>query len=385
MKKVYIIGGGPAGMMAAISAKTHHPTYEVTILERNEQLGKKLMLTGGGRCNVTADVGHDELIANIVKNGKFLFSSLQEFDATSIQSFFVSMDCPLKVEDHHRVFPKSDKAEDIRKALTRKLKALHVKIVFQSKVLDVDYKQQILYTEQEDYHYDHIILATGGKTYHTTGSDGSGYALAKKAGHTISDLLPAEVPLVSNDEVIQKKILQGLSLSDVTLSVLQNGKIKKRIHHDLIFTHFGISGPAALRASTYVLKGLEKEDKVMLEIDFLPTLHHNDISEQLRKEEAIALPKRLLQYLKSISKDEMALVHNIKKFPMSVYTTRGFANAFVTNGGISIKEIYPKTMGSKIIDTLSFCGEVMDINAFTGGYNITVAFVSGYVAGKYIE
>ncbi|HHW99702.1 MAG TPA: aminoacetone oxidase family FAD-binding enzyme, partial [Acholeplasmataceae bacterium] len=247
MKKVYVVGAGPAGLMAAISAKTHYPNFEVTILERNDVIGKKLRLTGGGRCNVTCNIPIEEFIEYTPKNPKFIYSTLQNFNAKHIMDFFKQAGCPLKQEDHNRMFPKSNKSIDIVNTLMKKLQELKIKVEYGVLVHEVKNDVKTLLTSKGEFKYDYLIIATGGKTYPHTGSDGTGYDLAKQLGHTITPLIPAEVPLVSNDPVIQSKTLQGLSFKDVSLTVG-----KKRLIHDLIFTHFGISGPVALRASYYV-------------------------------------------------------------------------------------------------------------------------------------
>src|SRR5690554_2973851 len=234
MKKIVIIGAGPAGMMAAISSKIHNPQFEVLLIERNNQLAKKMRLTGGGRCNVTANVANDIVIENTPKNGKFLFSSLMNFNPKDIQNFFISEGCQLKIEDHDRVFPKSDKSTSIINTLENKLKSLNVQIKFETLVEIVDVDKKILKINSQDITYDYLIIATGGKTYPHTGSDGSGYKIAELFGHKITKLLPAEVPLVSNDKVIQDKELQGLSFKDIKLNIIQNNKVKKSIIHDLI-------------------------------------------------------------------------------------------------------------------------------------------------------
>lgn len=388
MKTLYIIGAGPAGMMAAISAKEHHSSLDVILVERNNVLGKKLKLTGGGRCNVTADVTNEEVIKNTVKNGKFLYSALMQYNTKDICSFFEQLDCPLKVEEHNRVFPQSDDANDIIFALKRKMKELNIKIEYNTIVEEVTDKTII--TNKGTYPYDYLILATGGCSYAMTGSDGTGYELSKQLGHTITNLQPAEVPLVSNDQVIQTKELQGLSFSNVRITILQKGKAKYKVDHDLIFTHFGISGPAALQASYYVQKVLVKETPATINIDFLPNVSLETLQEELKTKtieeifSAHDLPKRLCEYLKTQHDKNADILSNIKKFPLTIYTTRGFTNAFVTDGGINIKEVDPKTMKSKLHDNISFCGEMLDVHGHTGGYNITIAFVSGYVAGKYI-
>jgi len=389
MKKIVIIGAGPAGIMAAISSKTHYPNADVIIIERNNQLGTKLRLTGAGRCNVTADLPNASIIELTPKNGNFLYSSLSNFNSKDIQNFFVKENCALKTEDHNRVFPASDKAESIIKALESKILSLNINIIFNTLVKDIDVNMKILKTNQNNIPYDYLIIATGGKTYPHTGSDGIGYELAKTFGHTITELLPAEVPLVSNDKVIQDKILQGLSFKDVGISILENGKIKKTIIHDLIITHFGISGPAALMASYYVQNVLKKETPALIKLDFIPSCSINELENyslielnNLLSEKEI--PKRLLTYLNKTTASNENFIYKLKQYPLSISNTRGFKQAFVTNGGVSIKELDPKTMKSKINNSISFCGEIIDVSGFTGGLNITSAFSTGYTAGKYL-
>ncbi|MCK9471919.1 MAG: NAD(P)/FAD-dependent oxidoreductase, partial [Bacilli bacterium] len=385
-----IIGAGPAGMMAAISSKIHNPQFEVLLIERNNQLAKKMRLTGGGRCNVTANVANDIVIENTPKNGKFLFSSLMNFNPKDIQNFFISEGCPLKIEDHDRVFPKSDKSTSIINTLENKLKSLNVQIKFETLVEIVDVDKKILKINSQDITYDYLIIATGGKTYPHTGSDGSGYKIAELFGHKITELLPAEVPLVSNDKVIQDKELQGLSFKDIKLNIIQNNKVKKSIIHDLIITHFGLSGPAALRASFYIQNILKKESLAQVSLDFLPNTKTTEL-ENLNESELTktlldkGLPKRLLNYIKIKTRTIDESIQLIKNFKLNIYTTKGFSLAFVTNGGIDIKEIDPKTMKSRLNNSLSFCGEIIDINSFTGGFNITSALSTGYTAGKYIN
>lgn len=379
MKKVYVVGAGPAGLMAAISAKTHYPNFEVTILERNDVIGKKLRLTGGGRCNVTCNIPIEEFIEYTPKNPKFIYSTLQNFNAKHIMDFFKQAGCTLKQEDHNRMFPKSNKSIDIVNTLMKKLQELKIKVEYGVLVHEVKNDVKTLLTSKGEFKYDYLIIATGGKTYPHTGSDGTGYDLAKQLGHTITPLIPAEVPLVSNDPVIQSKALQGLSFKDVSLTVG-----KKRLIHDLIFTHFGISGPVALRASYYVQELLKKNKDVVIEIDFLPNIIKEDLYNLSNQALNKLLPKRLIAYFESISKNEDEFFNNIKSFPLTVYETCGFKMAFLTNGGISTKEINPKTMKSKLDSNVSFCGEIIDVNSFTGGLNITFAFSTGFTAGKYL-
>ncbi len=384
MASIVIIGGGPSGMMAAIAAKTKYPQAEVIILERNKVLGMKMKLTGGGRCNVTAQMPIDEVIDYIPKNGKFLYSALSAFGPQQIIQFFESNGCPLKMEDHMRMFPKSDKAQDIVYTLDKKLISLGIKIYYEQLVESVLPKDKKVVTTTKTYSYSHLIIATGGIALPQSGSDGKGHTFAKTVGHEITALIPAEVPLVSNDHSIQSKALQGLSFKDVDVKIFDNNKLKKTIRHDLLITHFGLSGPAALRASFYVLNLLEKyQTPVKIKVDFIPTISLNDLlilkeeaKDNLLKEQGI--PKRLLDYMS----DEKLPIEILKNFEFTIYTTRGWSQAFVTNGGVSIKEVDPKTMQSKIDKSISFCGEVLDVNAFTGGFNITMAFATGHAAGS---
>ena len=358
-KEVVVIGGGPAGMMAAIACKTHHKDCHVTILERNSRLGIKLCLTGGGRCNLTALVNNETVVQNVIRNGKFLYSSLTDFNTTDIYRFFEDRGCRLKVEDRDRVFPLSDKAESIRSVLLSEIERLGIFVQYNTLVEKVDLLK-----------YDYSIIATGGNSYWQTGSDGIGYRLAKQFGHTVTDLIPAEVALVSNDEVIQSKQLQGLSFKDVKITFG-----KKHLIHDLIITHFGLSGPLALCVSSNL--DFYPSD---IFIDFLPNLQTETINKDLQL--INHLPKRFLNYLQAITSNTDELIKKIKHFPLTIHDSKGFSSAFVTKGGVAVQEIDPKTMKSRINNKLSFCGEILDLNGYTGGYNMTIAFVTGYCAGK---
>ena len=362
MVKVLVVGGGPAGMMAAISCKTFHPSYEVSILERNSSLGVKLCLTGGGRCNVTALVSPNEVIKDVIHNGKFLYSALQEYTPEDIVSFFEERGCKIKVEDHNRVFPVSDNANDILAVFLNEIKRLGIKVKYNTCIEDITQLK-----------YDYLILATGGKSFWKTGSDGLGYTLAKQAGHTVTDLFPAEVALVCNDSVIQSKELQGLSFRDVKMMVG-----KKTLKQDLIITHFGLSGPLALQASSNITTY-----PTVVSVDFIPDYTLRQIQEDNKLMQC--LPKRLLRYVKSNTNSDTELCERLKSFPFNIYGTKGFSSAFVTKGGISLKEIEPKSMKSKLDTRISFCGEMMDLSGYTGGFNMTIALVTGYCAGKYID
>lgn len=387
MKQIIVIGGGSSGMMAAISSKMHNPEAKVTLLERNARLGTKLRMTGGGRCNVTANVDIDTVVENVPKNGKFLYSTLSGFGPVQIQEFFKSQGCELKEEDHGRMFPASNRSVSIVETLEATMRKLGVEIKLEAFVDGINAELKEVSVNGKTMSYDGLIVATGSKTLPGTGSDGNGYTLMEMTGHTITELLPAEVPLVSNDQFIQDKVLQGLSFRDVKVSAYKGNKIKHSITHDLLFAHFGISGPSALRISFTVQKLLEKEDVVTLGIDFLPTISHETLSQQEKVSEycqELGLPKRLMAFLEERSANKNEFISNVKNFKMTVYDTRGFKHAFVTNGGVSVKEINPKTLKSKHHNSIAVVGELLDYNAYTGGYNITSAFSTGFTAGKNI-
>lgn len=379
-KRILILGAGPSGMMAAISAKSENPQHEIILIDGNKRLGTKMRLTGGGRCNLTANVPIPVVIQNVVKNNRFLYSSLHRFGPEKIMDFFEKHGCPLKEEDHHRMFPVTDRSVDVVNTLEQKLNKLDVRLLLGERVTKVAVEEKCLYVGKKAYPYDALIVATGGVSFSGTGSDGFGYEIAKKIGHSIHTPKPAEVPLVSHDQVIQEKILQGLSFQDVGLTI---PKTKTYLKHDLLFTHFGLSGPLALRASTYVLEVLQTDEVCPIKIDFLPEINHEEVIRMLKSGEKLPLPERLLKYLQSQSQNNELLLQNIKAFKMNIHETRGWRHAFLTNGGVEVKEVNPKTMQSKKDLSIYFCGEVLDYHAFTGGFNLTCAFSTGYTAGYF--
>jgi len=409
---VIVIGGGPSGLMAAISAGEHGA--KVLLVDKGNKLGRKLAISGGGRCNVTNRLSVEEIIKHIPGNGRFLYSAFSEFNNEDIIRFFENLGVELKEEDHGRMFPVSNRAQDVVDALLSKLKRLQVDIRVNEPVETVEYEGEkskgITLKTGEFIQAKAVVVAVGGKSVPHTGSTGDGYGWAKKAGHTITELFPTEVPLTSKEPFIKEKILQGLSLRDIHLSVL-NEKGKNIITHrmDMIFTHFGISGPAALRCSQFVVKQLKKSKKnaVTMSIDSLPDQHEEQLFQSINKilknepKKAIKnvlkglLPERYLLFLMeyssidpltpgpNISNEALRkLIKNIKQFQFEVHGTLPIEKAFVTGGGVSVKEIHPKTMASKIMNGLYFCGEILDIHGYTGGYNITAALVTGRLAGK---
>lgn len=408
---VIVIGGGPSGLMAAIAAG--EKGAKVLLIDKGEKLGRKLAISGGGRCNVTNRLPIEELIKHLPGNGKFLYSAFSIFNNEDIIAFFEKMGIALKEEDHGRMFPVTNKAQSVVDALLDKLSHLHVKIMMNSPVADVFYKDGavagILLKDGRKIETEAIVIAVGGKSVPHTGSTGDGYAWAKKAGHTITELFPTEVPVTSNEDFIKTKVLQGLSLRDIRLSVL-NPKGKPLITHrmDMIFTHFGISGPAVLRCSQFVVKAMKKWKlpEVEMSIDALPEqtetealetvslLIKNEPKKSIKNTLKGLLPERYLLFLLKESDIDInaqggtipneklrTFVKKCKSFIFQVNGTLPLEKAFVTGGGVSVKEIEPQTMASKKMDGLYFCGEILDIHGYTGGYNITAALVTGRIAG----
>lgn len=408
---VIVIGGGPAGLMAAIGAAEQQA--KVMLIDKGDKLGRKLAISGGGRCNVTNRLPIDEIIKHIPGNGRFLYSAFSLFSNEDIIKFFEGLGIKLKEEDHGRMFPVTDKAQSVVDALISNLRELKVDIKTNSPVKDVHYwngsVKSVELMSGEKYEADAVVMAVGGKSVPHTGSTGDGYAWAEKAGHTVTELFPTEVPVTSAEPFIKEKTLQGLSLRSVALSVL-NPKGKALITHkmDMIFTHFGVSGPAVLRCSQFVIKAMKKWDlkEVTMSIDALPdqkeeSLYQNTIKDlKAEPKKSIKnllkgmLPERYLLFLleksgidpasqgANISNEKVrSFVHSCKDFQFKVNGTLPLEKAFVTGGGISVKEIDPKTMGSKQMNGLFFCGEILDIHGYTGGYNITSALVTGRLAG----
>ncbi|WP_071393793.1 BaiN/RdsA family NAD(P)/FAD-dependent oxidoreductase [Bacillus tuaregi] len=412
MYDVIVIGGGPSGLMAAITAG--ESGARVLLLDKGDKLGRKLAISGGGRCNVTNRLPTDELIKHIPGNGRFLHSAFSIFNNEDIIIFFKKLGIELKEEDHGRMFPVTDKAQSVVDALLRKLSSLHVEIKTNCPVETIVYGENemksILLKSGKKYDTKAVVIAVGGKSVPHTGSTGDGYAWAQKAGHTITELFPTEVPVTSNEPFIKEKTLQGLSLRGVALSVLnQKGKAVVSHKMDMIFTHFGISGPAVLRCSQFIVKELKKspQQKVLVNLDVFPEKKEEALFQelmQLIKSEPKKnvknvlknlLPERYLLFLleynqidpmaqtATLSNDKLRdFVESCKRFRFTVNGTLSLEKAFITGGGISTKEIEPKTMASKKMPGLYFCGEILDIHGYTGGFNITAAFVTGRLAGQ---
>ena len=380
-----IIGGGPAGMMADISSSYYG--NKNLLIEKNRRLGKKLAGTGGGRCNVTNNGTLDDLMAGIPGNGRFLYSVFSQFDNHDIIQFFEDRGVALKVEDHGRVFPKTDKSKIIIDALAHSIQELGGEVLTNTEVVSVKKIDNLFHIKSatEEFVCEKLIVTTGGKAYPSTGSTGFGYDIARHFKIKVTELEAAESPLLTD---FPHKALQGSSLDDVSLTYQ-----KHHITHDLLFTHFGLSGPAALRMSSF-LKGGET-----ITLDVLPKLSTEDLDaflsenreKSLKNTLKMLLPERLASFLAQTFPEKVkqltpqqasALVKNLKAMPIKVTGKMSLAKSFVTKGGIDLKEINPKTLESKHVPGLHFAGEVLDINAHTGGFNITAALCTGWVAGS---
>ena len=401
-KEIVVVGGGAAGMMAAISAaeKGSH----VTLLEPNERLGKKLNITGKGRCNVTNDAGLEELLANTPKNGKFLYSAFSRFDGRDAKAFFESLGVPLKTERGNRVFPVSDRAFDISGALERRLKALKV-VLRRDRAVSLDIRGGAIHGvngEKGAYPAKAVILATGGVSYPATGSTGEGHRMAAEAGHTVTPLQGSLVPLREQGNACAR--MQGLSLRNVSLTVFEN---EKKIYTDfgeLLFTHFGLSGPLILSASAHMRRFEKKTYRV--EIDLKPALDEQQLDKRLLSDFAKytnsdfcnalddLLPQKLIpviveraeipphQKVHEITREQRReLLRVLKHFSVPIAGLRPVTDAIVTSGGVKVGEIDPKTMESKIVKGLYFVGELIDVDAYTGGFNLQIAWATGRTAG----
>ena len=411
MYDTIVIGGGVSGIMAATAASLNN--NKVLLIEKNKKLGKKLLISGGGRCNVTNRLPYEEIIKHIPGNGKFLYGPFSVFDNESIINFVESNGVKLKEEDHGRMFPVSNKAKDVLSVFLKQLEQNKVDIQFETEVAAVLHKDDkitgVKTTDGRTFNTRNVIITTGGKSVPQTGSTGDGHKFAKTLGHTITDLFPTEVPITSNQRFFTDGSLKGISLDDVALSVLKkNGKPRITHQMDMIFTHFGVSGPAALRCSQFVYKEqqAQKKENIKMQLDFFPQYTMGEMQEYINKTIKDNIDKSLKNILKSIHQERLitfvleylkidgstsghhvsnqqkqALVEFFKRFTFNVNGTQSIEKAFVTGGGVNLKEINPSTMSSKIIDGLHFAGEVLDIHGYTGGYNITSALVTGYVAG----
>lgn len=406
MRKIGIIGGGAAGMIAAIAAAEEG--HEVHLYEKNEKLGKKIYITGKGRCNVTNACQPEDFFGNVVTNGKFLYSSFYGFTNQDMMDFLEQEGCRLKTERGQRVFPESDKSSDVIRALAHSLEKRGVSVHLRHTVEDVWIEEGeckgLCFPGNRKEAFDRIIVATGGLSYPTTGSTGDGYRFAKEAGHKVAECFPALVPFETAEPVV--KDLQGLALKNVEVKVLKGKKVLYQDFGEMLFTHFGVSGPVLLSASSYVAKMLKK-GPLELSIDLKPALTREqldgrilrDFEGSLNKQYKNSLgglfPSKLIPVMVERSgidpdkkvnevtrQERQQLVEAIKNFRLTLTNLRGYHEAIITQGGVSVKEVDPATMESRLVTGLYFAGEVLDLDAVTGGFNLQVAWSTGWAAGK---
>ncbi len=430
--KVVVIGGGPAGIMSAISAK--NSGNDVILIEKMNSLGKKLLITGKGRCNITSSLNINEFIQNIPGNGRFLYSAFQNFTNEDIINLLKKHNVKVKEERGNRIFPVSDKSKDVLDAFYEEIKNLNVKIYTNSTVNQIIVKDGsvtgVEYTFNNNKYTinaDKVILATGGKSYPTTGSTGDGYEMAKKLGHTITEIKPSLIPIVANENSAIEKInlgsyknskelcksLQGLSLKNVKIQFedIEKNKVIYDDFGEMLFTHFGISGPTILSSSAHIIRykninELLKQGKIILKIDLKPALSNEKLDARIlrdfekeknklfRNSLDELLPQKLIDpviHLSGINpnkkvneiskKERMQLLKILKEFCITISGFRPVEEAIITAGGVNIKEINPKTMESKLINNLYFAGEIIDVDAYTGGFNLQIAYSTGVTAG----
>ena len=407
MKKVIVIGGGPAGIMAALVAAENGA--QVTLWERNKSLGRKLAITGKGRCNITNMADTRDLVKNMPGNGAFLYSAFTRFSAEDTWSFFEHLGLQLKVERGRRVFPLSDNAHEVVEVLTKALQAAGVKIEYQLRAKELAMQNQRL-TGIYDYPgrfypADAVVIATGGITYPATGSTGDGYALAAQAGHSIITPKPSLVPLETVESWPGE--LSGLALKNVEMTIRNQDKVLDKAFGEMLFTHFGISGPIVLSLSKAVTASANNGQGLTALLDLKPALSEEKLDERLQRNNQKfsrkhfinsldeLLPASLIPVFVSLvgidahkpvnqltKGERQEMLYMLKALPLTIKGPRPIEEAIVTSGGVQVKEINPKTMGSNLLEGLYFAGEVIDIDGYTGGYNLQAAWSSGYVAGS---
>lgn len=412
MSKVIVIGGGAAGMMAAIRAAENG--HQVTLLEQNEKLGKKLYITGKGRCNITNDCETEHLLKNVIRNSRFLYSAFYTFDSRQVMEFFKIHGLTIKTERGGRVFPQSDHSSDVIRTLQKTLQQEQVRVQLHAKVADIltvgsdDNKSVsgVLLTDGSVLRAENVILATGGCSYVSTGSTGDGYCFAEKLGHTVTERTPSLVPFETAESWV--KDLQGLSLKNVTVSIRKGKKLLFEDFGEMLFTHYGVSGPLLISASSLV-NDYQKDMPLAMEIDLKPALTEEqldkrvlrDFEENHKRQFKNALsqlfPAKLIPVIIKLSgisaeskvniitkRERLDFVHLIKHFPLTLQRFRDFNEAIITRGGVCTREVNPSTMESKLVSGLYFAGELLDLDALTGGFNLQIAWSTGYLAGDSI-
>lgn len=426
-KQVVVIGGGPSGMIAAIEAAGSG--CRVTLIDKNEKLGKKLYITGKGRCNLTNACDTIDIFPNIVTNPKFLYSSIYGFDNQQVMAYFEKLGLPLKVERGNRVFPVSDHSSDVIRVLQQELKRRKVQVELHSEVQSLMYEEISGKNPSEDsagrsevqgrrrisgvrlkngkiLSCTAVILATGGLSYPSTGSDGAGYRMAESGGHTIQKCHPALVPFVTEEDWCRE--LMGLTLKNVAVRLICGKKCLYEGFGELLFTHFGISGPLVLSASSYM--GKHYGEPMTLILDLKPALSEEQLDERMKRDftryqnrkliHALddLLPKKLIPYIIMTSglkedqivnritrQERITLVQTFKQVPLHILKTRDYNEAIITSGGVNVKEVNPQTMESKLVSGLYFAGEILDVDAVTGGFNLQIAWSTGYAAGQAVS
>lgn len=409
MNRVIVVGGGAAGAMAAIAAA--RSGSRTTLFEKNEKIGKKLFITGKGRCNVTNACETEELFGNVVSNGKFLYSAFYSFDNNSTMDFFEQAGCMLKTERGDRVFPKSDHSSDVIAALNRELSESGVEVFLHTPVKEILLEETpdgkrvrgVHLADGREEPADSVVVATGGISYESTGSTGDGYRFAERAGHKLAEAKPALVPFHIQEPFCRD--MMGLSLKNVSVSLSCDGKELYQGFGEMLFTHFGVSGPLILTASSYYAKRAYGK-RAVLRLDLKPALTEEQLDKRMLRDfeenrnrlfkNALGglLPAKMIPVMVALSgidpekkvnevtrEERKGLVSLIKGLPMTVTGCRNFSEAIITQGGVSVKEVNPSTMESKIVKGLYFAGEVLDLDALTGGFNLQIAWSTGHLAG----
>ncbi|MDD6182229.1 MAG: NAD(P)/FAD-dependent oxidoreductase [Lachnospiraceae bacterium] len=408
MSNVIVIGGGAAGMFAALGAA--EAGHRVTILEQNEKLGKKIYITGKGRCNLTNACDTEEIFAHVPRNAKFLYSAIYTYDNFRVMEFFEANGMPIKTERGNRVFPVSDHSSDVISTLQKALEKAGLEVLLHTKVTEILSKDGkitgVRLKNGEKRTADAIILATGGKSYSSTGSTGDGFVFAEQLGHKIEEPVPSLVPMTVLEDYCMQ--MQGLSLRNVQATIREGGKVFFEEFGEMLFTHFGVSGPLMLSASSVVNDRLRKKN-LSLTIDLKPALSEEQLdarilrdfeenkNRQFKNSVKGLLPAKMIPVVISLSgidpekkingitkQERKKLVECIKAFPLTLTGLRGFNEAIITRGGVSVKQVDPSTMESKLVKGLYFAGEILDVDAYTGGFNLQIAWSTGYLAGSSI-